>query len=941
MQAKLQEELSVSKIDEYNLIKEELDKIEEMEAKGAILRSRIRWTEAGEKNSKYFLNLEKRNATEKLISQLQLSDGTITCDPKCILNEQRLFYEKLYSQPCNAMDGMTSSDIESVLSDMDINKLTDTQKVTCEGLVTEHECLNALKNMQNGKSPGCDGFTVDFYKFFWKNIKNFLVDSLNFAFCNGELSVDQKRGVITLIPKKHKIRILLKNWRPISLLNTDYKILTKCLAIRLHGVLPSIIDLDQTGYLKGRYIGENIRTIADVIQYTSLKKQPGIVLLLDFEKAFDTIKWSFILKSLQLLNFGECFIKRIEIIYTNIESTVINNGNTCGFFKLHRGIRQGCPVSPYLFIMAVELFAILIRKNRNIKGITVGNTELKISQLADDTTVFLSNFESVRNVLNLAEEFYQMSGLRLNKGKTVAKCIGTLEQYGCNNEYQLLWTKGPIQTLGITISNDADTIMKENFLPRLKVFDNLLNIWHCRGLSLKGKVTVLKSLAVPQLLYPMSVLPIPTEVVNIVDSMINDFMWSKRQPKIRKDVIIQNIENGGIKVPKFATMVEANRMSWIKRLLNDSQAKWKSILSTIIKPFSLEHFIETYLDDENIDSIQIPFYVQLFKIWNKLRPQPQNVEHYFDMVIWKNKFIKQPIGPPKKQCKSVMWNELYLAGIIRIRDVFTNDRDFIDLNDFCIKNDIKFNFIKNIGIRKAIPKQWISAIQQEPDLRKDDCTGCNYTLKSDKLTVDIRYSTAKHVYDVLICKEFVKPTALGKWEEIYHIDENDWSSIFKNPYFCSRETKLQSFQYKIINRIIVCKKWLYNLKVVNSPICTRCSKNTVEDINHLLIECSELENFWCKLENWWNQISSHHIKLSDKHILFGIYYDNKFYKNINFVILLAKWYIYNQAYLDQKVDFYKFLILLKSKVETERFICTRNGQLSKFEKQWTEIIDNL
>ncbi len=111
-----------------------------------------------------------------------------------------------------------------------------------------------------------------------------MVDSINYAFDIGELSLEQKHGIITLIPKKNKTRMILKNRRPISLLNTDYKILTKCLARRIHIVLPSIIDLNQTGFIKGRYIGENIRTIAYIIDYRNLKNQPGIILLLGFER---------------------------------------------------------------------------------------------------------------------------------------------------------------------------------------------------------------------------------------------------------------------------------------------------------------------------------------------------------------------------------------------------------------------------------------------------------------------------------------------------------------------------------------------------------------------------------------------------------------------------------------------------------------------------------
>ncbi len=121
------------------------------------------------------------------------------------------------------------------------------------------------------------------------------------------MSIEQRRGIITLIPKKDKNKLFLKNWRPITLLNTDYKILTKTLSNRLCKILPYIIDEDQTGYIKGRYIGSNIRLIEDIILFTKTHNLPGIILNIDFEKAFDSINWNFIDRTLEAFNFGEIF----------------------------------------------------------------------------------------------------------------------------------------------------------------------------------------------------------------------------------------------------------------------------------------------------------------------------------------------------------------------------------------------------------------------------------------------------------------------------------------------------------------------------------------------------------------------------------------------------------------------------------------------------------
>ena len=131
--------------------------------------------------------------------------------------------------------------------------------------------MKALKTLSNNKTPGSDGFPPELYKFFWSDLKYFLYDSLQYSFSKNELSIEQKRGIISLTPKKSKDRLFLKNWRPITLLNTDYKILAKLLALRLSTLLDSVIHEDQSEYIRNRYIGDNIRTVADLVPYIKIK----------------------------------------------------------------------------------------------------------------------------------------------------------------------------------------------------------------------------------------------------------------------------------------------------------------------------------------------------------------------------------------------------------------------------------------------------------------------------------------------------------------------------------------------------------------------------------------------------------------------------------------------------------------------------------------------
>ena len=311
--------------------------------------------------------------------------------------------------------------------------------------------------MKKNKCPGSDGLSVEFYQTFWEEIKCYLHKSLSFAHEPEVLSTEQKRGIISLIPKKNTDRLSLHNWRPITLLNVDYKILTKALALRLKRIIPDIIFTDQTGYIAGRYIGTNLRTIEDIISYTDTTGEPGLLLALDFQKAFDSVSWSSIAEALKLYGFGDMYIRWVQTVYQDSETCVSNNGFTSMWFNPKRGTRQGCCLSPFLFILVLELLAIAIRTEEGIRGIHVGPKEIELTMLADDITLFLKDLQSLDIVLDFLKRFRRYSGLKINKEKShvlplsnnSGKQLNDLPIKGCNS----------MTILGIKVSNVKKTIM--------------------------------------------------------------------------------------------------------------------------------------------------------------------------------------------------------------------------------------------------------------------------------------------------------------------------------------------------------------------------------------------------------------------------------------------------------------------------------------------------
>ena len=389
---------SENKLKEYEQAKSELEEIYNYITEGIILRSRAVWYEKGEKSSRYFLTLEKRQKSKSSIRKLNV-DGIEVEEQKQVLQCIHTYYRNLFKSD------LTVRQCKAFINDFNLPVLTSKLSDLREGLLHSSECYQSLISMPSNKTPGNDGITKEFYLAFYQFIDKYFIDSANYSFCEGELSPSQKQAVITLLEKKDKDKMLIKNWRPISLLNVDAKIISKVLATRLKKVISFLVTSNQTAYIPGRFIGENVRLISDILEYTDAAQLEGYIFAADMEKAFDSVEHNFIIAALEAYGFGPNFVQWVKTLLYYQKSCVMNNGHSTGYFSFERGTRQGDPISAFLFALTIEVLFIMVRSNVSIRGLSIFDNEIKLTACADDTTIFIKDLNSFYHLIRVFDQF--------------------------------------------------------------------------------------------------------------------------------------------------------------------------------------------------------------------------------------------------------------------------------------------------------------------------------------------------------------------------------------------------------------------------------------------------------------------------------------------------------------------------------------------------------
>ena len=891
----------------------ELVSLRKKTMEGVLLRSKARWVAEGEKISKYCCNLEKRHYVSKQMIKLIDAKGEEIKEQLDINKEVNNFYSNLYK----AKD-LEECEIEQLVTE--IPKLSEEESRSLEGKITIEEAGTALKNMKHEKSPGTDGFGAEFFKCFWKQLGPFVVRALNKAFEDGELSTTQKEGIITCIPKGDKPRDNIKNWRPISLLNVIYKIGSSCIANRIKRVLPSLIDDDQTGFISNRYMGDNVRLIYDLINYLNTKNKPGLLLCLDFEKAFDSLDWRFMFRALRAFGFGKDLCRWIDTFYKNIKSTVIVNGQTTQWFTVERGCRQGDPISPYIFILCVEILAIMIREDSDIKGIWINKVEHKISQFADDTQL-MNNGEkkSFEKSIDAINKFGKVSGLFLNADKTQAIWLGSQKYSRVKYmpHLKMVWNPTMFKILGIWFTQDLKECATINYNKNFDEVKKLFKIWSLRTITPLGRVAVLKSLILSKLIHLWILLPDPPDnFVKDLQKICFQFVWNGKQDRIARKTTIKDVKSG-LNIPDIKTYILALKLTWIKKL-KISNHKWRNIPMELY-PFL--HQLECYgpcFFNQTVKNNS--FWADVFKAYGIFcsKVKPNSTSQLLSEPVFYNKNMM--IG--NKMIKYTQWVD---NGVYFIAHFIKENGRFCTLAEFNTKYGMTVDFLTFNSCTSSI-KQYI---------KKSTILISNNMADEVNMSLSTIYSAPKgaRLYYNIIVNDNCMPNCCLKWSE--KLKSNiSWNTVFIKVQKI-KDVKLKWLQMRIIHRIIATNIVLNKMGVTANTQCGFCNDKK-DSIEHMFWKCACTRRFWTSLETILKEKceTALNVKFTQNLVFFGTEIDIKTDTVFDLVILQAKQFIY-KCKLDKCLPTLScFLQQLMLKHKIDEYNAKISGELPTFIVNW-------
>lgn len=513
-----------------------------------------------------FLPLFNKNKTKydkkKNIHMIINSLGQKTTNKEEIIEEIRKFYAKLYTS-----ENPSDHDIGSFLN-MDLPQVKEPFLAPMANFISVAEVRKAIMDSNKSKTPGPDGIPIEFYQTFIDEVTHHLAEVYNNIFLRGEAHKDFNNSITTLIYKEKGERCDIKNWRPVSLLNTDYKILTKILANRITPALPDLINKNQTCGVPGRSSFENLYNLESIFDQCQNSNKRCLIVNIDQEKAFDRIEYKYIKAVLDKFGFPPEIIKWYGIINNDAMARICVNGLLSENIEITRSVRQGDPLSMIIYILGIEPLASNINTDKNIHGFwPINSTESKFSQYADDSNPILADVRSFTHVKHHFKKFGLASGSKINEGKTKILALGKWANFELDPIRENL--KESIDILGVTFGKD---LIEINWPKILAKCYGVIKSWKSTHLAIRSKIYICNTFVLSNIWHVARIIPIKTDQIQELQSAICRFIWGGPFESVCRDTAYLHPLEGGLGIPNIRAKIEAlylQRLAYAKIKLED------------------------------------------------------------------------------------------------------------------------------------------------------------------------------------------------------------------------------------------------------------------------------------------------------------------------------------------------------------------------------------
>uniref|UniRef100_A0A671X7A5 Reverse transcriptase domain-containing protein n=1 Tax=Sparus aurata TaxID=8175 RepID=A0A671X7A5_SPAAU len=898
-------------------------------ASAGLIRLKQTYYDQGEKAGKLLAWRIKTQQNEKTINEIIDTNGDKITTPQKINNLFETYYSQLYSSETH----ITTESFHNFFDHILIPSLSEEAKAELDSPITKKEISHAIDKLKGGRAPGPDGLPLDIYKIFKDKLISPLFDMFMDSFQTGELPTSLRNALIIVLLKPGKPPTKCESYRPISLINSDVKILAKVLALRLEKYLPVLIDPDQNGFIKGRQAFHCVRRVLNIIHAKS--EHPDTALLsLDAEKAFDRVEHHYLHEVLSRFGLGNYFSTWVKILYNNSVASVATNNITSKGFKLARGTRQGCPLSPLLFVLAIEPLAIAIRSNQNILGININNMENKIGLFADDIIVFLSHLDkSLHYLLDIIKTFGSLSGYKINKAKSAILFLKQSDRVNPPIQTPFKVVLDSFTYLGIKITTKIDNLISANYDPVIETVTDSINRWSLLPISMIGRINILKMNVLPKFLYLFQSIPLspPTHFFAKMKSMLSKFIWNNRRARLRLSLLYLPYERGGLKLPNLQWYYWAAQLSTASYwFTSETQLSWVNTERGNTSHLPLNSYLYSDKPKDLKKSTQNPFVKNTIQVWyevHKHRDETLLLSQF--SPIWGNGHF----APGKSDMGFKIWAD---KGICKIADLFDKNV-LMSFDEVRQKYDIQAkHFFKYLQVRSFIFKSQKSL--SLPSLTSVEEISVNHNSKRGLIS---------RFYALIVGGSQVSSENKREaWSEDLKtvISVEEWQGVCLKAQTQSINTHFKLIQFKWLMRTYITPILLNKFNPNTPDMCVKCDMKGT--LLHCLWDCRSIQTFWLEVLHTLSCVTGVKLPLCPKLCILKIFPTNcKLSKDDKkmtvYCLLQAKHSIAKSWRSVNKPSLQVWLAGLSNSLALEKLTFVSKGKYSTFDRIWSRFLSFL